>query len=351
MPWKGQVQTVVESYINTFKIPGAVVLVGNSKGVMYEKSFGKRSDETDDSNTVNTIYDLASITKLFTASAIMKLIEDKKAYLGGKVKRFFPNNFVTIKKQQITLEDLLRHNTGFKAGVSSRVFTDNLFTTWDNILNIEPSYPYRKFKYSDINYLVLGKLVQSISNQDLDDYIREHFIIPLDMKDSGFNAYEYTDCKYRCAPTGKKMTRGHVHDPTSFKLGGVAGHAGLFATANDLAHFASIFMNKGKYCGKNILTGSSIKKMTSKKSDQSRGLGFDITSAYSTKPRGDYFAKGLSFGHTGFTGTSIWIDPSIDTFLIVLSNTVYADNERFAKKGFLKLINELANIVGQSNSI
>lgn len=350
-PWKKQVQTLVNSYINTFKIPGVVVLVGNRENVVYERAFGKRSLEKEEYNSINTIYDLASITKLFTASAVMKLVEDKRIYLGGKVKRYFPENYVTPKKQQITVEDLLRHNSGFKAGVSTRVFTDNLDTTWDNILNVQPTYPYRHFKYSDINYLALGKLVEKRSKQDLDDYIRKNFLEPLNMVDSSFNAYEYSECKYRCAPTRKKMTRGHVHDPTSFKLGGVAGHAGLFSTANDLAKFASIFMNNGKYCGKQIISNKTVNKMILKRPNQSRGLGFDITSAYSNKPRGDYFAKGLSFGHTGFTGTSVWIDPTIDTFLIVLSNTVYAEDEKFAKKGYLKLITELANLIGQAYSI
>ena len=165
-PWRGQLDTVINTYLNTFKIPGAVILVGNSSGVMFEKSYGLRSTDKDEVNTVDTIYDLASITKLFTATAIMKLVEDKKVYLGGKVKRYFPEHFVTEKKQQITVEDLLRHNSGFKAGVSYRVFTDNLDTTWDNILTIEPSYPYRNFKYSDINYLMLGKLVEKVSKED-----------------------------------------------------------------------------------------------------------------------------------------------------------------------------------------
>ncbi len=351
VPWNGQVETIVESYLNTFKIPGVVVLVGNSKGVIYEKAFGKRSLDKEDTNTLDTIYDLASITKLFTASAVMKLVEDKKVYLGGKVKRYFPENYVTAKKQLITVEDLMRHNSGFKAGVSYRVFTDNLDTTWDNILNIEPNYPYRSFKYSDINYLVLGKLVERRSKQDLNDYIRKNFLEPLAMSDSGFKAFEDSVCKYRCAPTRKKMNRGHVHDPTSFRLGGVAGHAGLFSTAKNLANFASVFMNNGKYCGKKILDPRTIKKMITKRPGENRGLGFDITSPYSVKPRGDYFAKGLSFGHTGFTGVSLWIDPTIDTFLIILSNTVYADNEKFAKSGYLKLITELANIVGEANSI
>lgn len=350
-PWRGQLDTVINSYLTTFKIPGAVVLVGNSSRVTFEHAYGLRSSDKEETNTVDTIYDLASITKLFTATAVMKLVEDKKVYLGGKVKRYFPEYFITEKKQKITVEDLLRHNAGFKAGVSYRVFTDNLDTTWDNILTIEPNYPYRNFKYSDINYLMLGKLVERVSKEDLDDFIRKNITEPLGMKDTQFLAYKDGVCKYRCAPTRKKLTRGHVHDPTSFKLGGVAGHAGLFSTARDLAKFASMIMNNGQFCGKQVLTEKTVKKMIFKKSRQSRGLGFDLTSAYSTRPRGDFFAKGLSYGHTGFTGTSIWIDPTIDTYLIILTNTVYADNEKFAKSGFLNMITELANIVGQAYSI
>ena len=350
-PWKNQLNTITNTYISTFKIPGVVVLVGNSEGIIFEKAYGNRSTDKTEANSVNTIYDLASITKLFTATAIMQLLQKKQVYLGSKLKTHFPENYVTARKQKIIVEDLLRHNSGFKAGVTSGVFTDNMESTWENILNVEPSYPHKKFKYSDINYLVLGKLIEKLSKQDLDDYVRKNILEPLGMNNSGYSAYNNTDCKTLCAPTRKKMSRGHVHDPTSFKLGGVAGHAGMFATAKDLAKFASIFMNDGKYCGKNILWKRSVKMMTTKKSKETRGLGFDITSAYSVKPRGDYFAKGLSFGHTGFTGTSLWIDPSIDSFLIVLSNTVYAENESRAKTGFLELITELANIVGEAHSI
>lgn len=350
-PWQNEVDTIVNSYINTFKIPGVVVLVGNSQDILLSKSFGKRASDKDEVNSVDTIYDLASITKLFTATAIMQLIEKKKVYLGGKVKRYFPYHFVTEKKQKITVEDLLRHNSGFKPGVTSGVFTDNLETTWDNILSVQPSFPYRNFKYSDINYLMLGKLVEKVSKLDLNDYIRMNILEPLKMEDTQYLAYKDSECKYRCAPTKKKINRGHVHDPTSFKLGGISGHAGLFSTAKDLAKFATMVMNKGELCGKRVLSAKSIHKMISKKANESRGLGFDITSSYSNRPRGDYFAKGLSFGHTGFTGTSIWIDPTIDTYLIVLSNTVYSDNEKYAKSGFLRLITELANIVGQANSI
>lgn len=349
--WEEQLDTITNTYITAFKIPGVVVLAGNSKGIIFEKAYGNRSYDKDTPNTVDTIYDLASITKLFTATAVMQLLQKKKIYLGSKLKTHFPENYVTLKKQKITVEDLLRHNSGYKAGVTSGVFTDNLETTWENILNVEPNYPYREFKYSDINYLVLGRLVEKLSMQGLDDYIRKNILDSLGMDKSGFNMYANKSCKSLCAPTRKKMSNGHVHDPTSFNLGGVAGHAGLFATAKDLAKFSSIFLNDGKYCGKNILWKRSVKMMTTKKYKQSRGLGFDITSSYSTKPRGDYFSKGLSFGHTGFTGTSLWIDPSIDTFLIILSNSVYAKDESLAKKGFHKLMTELANIVGEAHSI
>lgn len=349
--WNDQLSTVVNSYISTYKIPGAVILVGNANGILFEKAYGKRSQVETDVNSIDTIYDLASITKLFTATAIMQLAEKEKLYVGSKVKRFFPDYFVSPKKQILSIEDLLRHNSGFKAGLSSSVFTDNIESTWDNILQVEPTFPYRQFKYSDINYLMLGKLIEEMTNSDLNTYIRKNILEPTNMNSSMFLAYQDSRCDKLCAPTRRNLKKGHVHDPTSFKLEEVTGHAGLFTTAKDLAKFASLFMNDGKYCGKKILSEKSVKLMTTRKNKEIRGLGFDILSPYSVKPRGDYFAKGLSYGHTGFTGTSLWIDPTIDTFLIVLTNTVYATDEKFAKSGYLKMITELANIVGEANAI
>jgi serine-type D-Ala-D-Ala carboxypeptidase len=343
-----EIDAKVQNYLNTFKIPGAVVLVGNKKGITFHKAYGHRSLDKNEFNSIDTIYDLASITKLFTATAIMQQIEQNKMSLGSKMKTFFPEEFSSNRKKAISLEDLLRHNSGFQAGLSPDVFSEDMALTWDNIFAVEPKLPYRKFKYSDINYILLGRLLEEVTNLELEDYIQETIINPLKMPSTQFRAYLRNDCHELCAPTQINLKRGHVHDPSSFKLGAVAGHAGLFATAKDLAHFASVFLNEGLYCGKRILSSKSIKLMTLKKAKESRGLGFDITSAYSHYPRGDYFANGLSFGHTGFTGTSVWIDPSVETFLIVLSNPVLAIDMQKAKAGHLRMINELANIVGAS---
>jgi len=340
--WSKKIDRVVNSYLKTYMIPGATVLVGNAQGVTFKKGYN---------HSLDTIFDIASITKLFTASSIMLEVEKNNLKITDKVSSIFPKHLTSIKQKNISIEDLLRHISGFRAGVLDDVFTSEIEKTWDNILKSKVAYTKGSFKYSDINYLVLGKLLEEKTKMSLDTYVHDNFFKQLDMSSSFYTPKDLTECQSKCAATIRDGDVGVVHDPTSRKLGGVAGHAGVFTTIDDLAKFTSIFLNKGEYCGKSILAEATVKSMVKKVKKQSRGLGFDITSGYSRRARGEFFSKGLSFGHTGFTGASLWIDPTIDTFVIVLTNTVYAKNEKFAKKGFLMLIEDLANIVGQTNSI
>lgn len=344
-----EIEKTVQAYRKAFGIPGAVVLVGHSNGISTLKAYGtvdgKRAAQVD------TVYDLASITKLFTATALLKELEDRGISYKEPISKYL-KEYDRIGVKTLSFEQLLRHSSGLQSGVKDDVFADSLNETWANILNINPKFIRGEFLYSDLNYLVLGKVLERLTSKSLDKVMEQSLLNPLSMVSSGFKPMEtVAGCKDRCAPVVRGKSIGIVHDPTSRKLGGVAGHAGLYASAMDLSNFASIFLNHGSFCAKHIISSPQAFTVAKKETYSDRGLGFDITSPYSDKPRGDFFSKGLSFGHTGYTGTSIWIDPTINTYLIVLSNPVYAKNWRKAKKGFLKMIRDLADLVGEAYSL
>lgn len=342
---KQKINTEIKNTINKFDIPGVVLVIGNNKKQLYKKAYGTIDGKR--INTSKTIYDIASLSKLFTATAIIKLFDDKNYLVGDHVSDIFIKEFSNSNKVKIRFSDLLTHSSGFKAGTGSAVFDEDINKTWSNILNLRPSFKYGEFKYSDVNYLILGKALEKISKMTLDQYIDKKIFRPLGMKNSTYKAFNKDNCNELCAPTRKDKKLGHVHDPTSYKLGAVTGHAGIFSNADDISKYASLFLNEGTFCKKQILTKEQVKLMTTVDKKTGRGLGFDLLSPYSNRPRGDYFTKGLSFGHTGFTGTSLWIDPVKNIYLLVLSNTVNASDEKYAKRGFLDLNRKLSNLVGQ----
>lgn len=346
---EGKISGAVNAYLGAYKIPGAVVLIGHGDNISFHQAYGTINGQRP--MPKEALFDLASITKVFTAAALLKKLEAE----GLNHRRLLGDILSPYKRrrtQSLALEDLLRHESGMRAGVGGGVFADNERETWKNIFAINPSFPRGEFKYSDVNYLVLGKVLERLSGRALDQAVKELILKPLDMNSSGFLPMEnIPDCAGLCAPTNRAWPLGEVHDPTSKRLGGIAGHAGLFASAKDLAKFASLFLNSGRYCEKRILSSRQVRVMTQKQSQSSRGLGFDIDSRFSENPRGEGFAKGLSFGHTGYTGTSLWIDPTIDTFLVVLSNPVYAKDWKKAKKGLLRMIYDLAGVVGDGFGI
>src|SRR5262249_18451907 len=226
------------------------------------------------------------------------------------------------------------------------------------------SQPGTRFVYSDINYIALGEVVHRVSGQMLDEFARRNIFVPLGMRDTGFNPA--AKLKSRIAPTekrrgqmnylgdsgadsgaeGEQWLRGQVHDPTSFRMSGVAGHAGLFSTAGDLAIFCQMLLSGGVYNGVRILSPMTIATMTTPRavSDNgaARGLGWDIATTFSTN-KGDLFPLG-SFGHPGFTGTSLWIDPASDSFVVFLSNRVHPDG----KGDVASLRGRVASIVASS---
>jgi uncharacterized protein YbbC (DUF1343 family)/CubicO group peptidase (beta-lactamase class C family) len=323
---------LVNDAIREKKLPGAVVLIGHGESVVYEKAFGNRSVEPSvEPMSIDTIFDLASLTKVVaTTTSVMKLVEDGRIRLNDRVSTFIPG-FERHDKAGITIRHLMTHTSGLRPDL-------DLADDWSGydraielaIDEVPTSPPGQRFVYSDINYILLGDIVKRVSGVPLDVFAARTIFTPLGMKDTGFTPA--AALVPRIAPTEKidgKILRGVVHDPTARRMGGVAGHAGLFSTAADLAVFCRMLLDDGRQNSVRILAPLTVDKMTSPVTGSAdpnvRGLGWDIDSTYSQN-RGELFPVG-SFGHTGFTGTSIWIDPVTREFVVFLSNRVHPDGK------------------------
>jgi len=286
--------------------------------------------------TADTIFDLASLTKVIaTTTSVMKLLEDGRIRLNDRVSTFIPG-FERYRKADITIRHLLAHTSGLRPDL-------DLDEPWSGaeqaitlaIEEVPTTAPGERFVYSDINFLLLGEVVRRVSGRPLDQFAREEIFTPLKMNDTMFLPPEQLRARIapteKCSPcdgAGPQMLRGIVHDPTARRMGGVAGHAGLFGTAADLANFCRMLLNGGEFNGARILSPLTVAKMTGPVvgSDPAlRGLGWDIDSPYSSN-RGELLPVG-SFGHTGFTGTSLWIDPATREFVVFLSNRVHPDGK------------------------
>jgi uncharacterized protein YbbC (DUF1343 family)/CubicO group peptidase (beta-lactamase class C family) len=344
-----RMEAAIQTSIEKKELPGAVVVVGRHGRVVWRKAYGARALEPQrEAMTTDTIFDLASLTKIVaTSTSIMMLIEQGKVRLADPVVQFIPE-MKGDGRDAITIEQLLTHMAGFAPDFDLR----ERWSGYDEALKHLYHEPLRnppgtRFVYSDINYIALGEVVHRVSGQMLDEFARKNIFAPLGMRDTGF----HPEAKFssRIAPTekrrgqmnylgdtganagaeGEQWLRGQVHDPTSFRMGGVAGHAGLFSTADDLAIFCQMILNGGVYNGARILSPMAVATMTRphavSETGAARGLGWDVATSFSTN-KGDLFPLG-SFGHTGFTGTSMWIDPASDSFVIFLSNRVHPDGK------------------------
>ncbi len=312
------------------KTPGGVLWV-ESRGASYHKAYGRRAlTPSVEDATEDTIYDAASLTKVIaTTTSVMRLVEQGKLDLDAPVVRYLPA-FAQHGKEAVTLRQLLTHMSGLRPDIDLKPawsgYAEGVRLSCEEKLRNAPG---AAFVYSDINFIILGELVRLADGRRLDRYAAEEIFRPLGMKDSGFTPA--AALLPRIAPTELtegKMLRGVVHDPTTRAMGGVAGHAGLFITAADLARFARMILNGGELDGVRILRPETVALMTRVQNNGSdrRGLGWDIDSRFSG-PRGLWFPAGASFGHTGFTGTSIWIDPGSRTFVIFLGNRVHPDGK------------------------
>ena len=326
-----RVDQAISEAIANGKTPGGVLWV-ERKGQVYKKAFGNRSVfPKTEATTIDTIYDLASLTKVIaTAPSIVKLHEQGKLSIHDPVAKYLPD-FAANEKGNVTLLHLLTHTSGLRPGLPlSPAWVGN-----EHAINLAcaeslQTQPGTQFKYSDINFILLGQIVHEVSGIALHDFAQNEFYQPLGMSETGF--LPRSNKQARIAPTTKDdsgVIRGVVHDPTSARMGGVAGHAGLFSTAEDLARFARMLLQNGKHGIRTILKPETVRIMTANQSPSAvthqRGLGWDIASPYSS-PRGNLFEVG-SFGHTGWTGTSIWTDPFSETFVIFLANRNHPTEE------------------------
>jgi len=314
----------IEKAVAEGNIPGAVLIVGHNGKVVHRRAFGSRALEpVREPMTLDTVFDLASLTKcIVTATSVMKLVEDGRIRLGDSVSTYLPE-FAQNGKKDVTIRDLLTHYSGMPPDLDLKTQWSGREAAYEMAMRERPANPPgSQFVYSDINFETLGFLVEKVTGQPLNEYAAANIFAPLGMKNTRFLPPK--EWEARIAPTQYDeqghMLRGVVHDPTARRMGGVAGHAGLFSTGDDLALFAEDFLS-----GFTVLSREAVSKMSSPQQPPNgtvmRGLGWDIDSPFSTN-RGEMLPVG-SFGHTGFTGTSLWIDPVTDTYIILLTNAVH----------------------------
>ncbi len=318
------VRSVLSKAIARHNPEGAVVRIesGERKVTMVE---GLRALlPTKEPMTEDTVFDAASLTKVVaTLPSVLILMQEGKISLETEVRHCIPE-----MRPGITIRHLLTHTSGLKPGIAK----DPPWTGYEagiaRAVELEPDGPPdRFFRYSDINFILLGEIVQRVSGMKLDEFAAKHFFAPLGMESTRFLPPE--DWRPRIAPTEKDengvMLRGVVHDPTSRRMGGVTGHAGLFTTAGDLAKYARMILAGGA----GVLKPETVELMTTPHTVatvfERRGLGWDIDSTFS-RPRGKHFPLG-SFGHTGFTGTSLWIEPQTKTFVVFMSSRLHPDGK------------------------
>jgi len=334
---------VVAEAIAEKKLPGAVVLVGHGNQVVLRKAYGNRSlVPVKEAMTLDTVFDLASLTKVVaTTTAAMSLIEDGKIRLTDSVATFIPE-FAKYGKDRVTVRHLMTHMSGLRPDV-------DLGDAWighDAAIHLAceevlTQAPGAKFVYSDINFFLLAEIVAKVSKQPFEQFVQERIFKRLGMTETMFvppaalrsriaPTEACTPAGGACTGTDTTMMRGVVHDPTARRMGGVAGHAGLFSTADDLAKFCRMLLNGGALPGgARILSPLTVARMTTPSTPSAepniRGLGWDMDSSYSAN-RGELLPLG-SFGHTGFTGTSLWMDPATSTYVVILSNRVHPDGK------------------------
>lgn len=352
-----EIRTLVEAAIAKHELPGAVVAVGTESGVVWQTSIGRRAVEpTPEPMTADTIFDAASLTKVVaTTTAVMMLVEQGKIRLNDRVATFLPG-FEKYGKRDITIRHLLTHSSGLRPDLEFNPEWNGYDTAIAKALDEVPvARPDERVIYSDINFFLLGHIVGVVSGEPLDEFTRTRVFKPLGMRDTMFKppaslrariapTERCLPISYPCGQADGTWLRGVVHDPTARRMNNVAGHAGLFTTAADLSRFARMLLNGGQLEGVRILSPLTVARMTSPSTPPGqrnvRGLGWDINSSFSAN-KGDLLPTG-SFGHTGFTGTSIWIDPGTKTFVLFLSNRVHPNG----KGDVTALRARVANVVG-----
>jgi CubicO group peptidase (beta-lactamase class C family) len=338
------VDVIIEDAIRNRDFPSAVLIIGDSNSIIYQNAYGRLTYEDDaKATTMNTIYDLASITKVIAAtSAIMKLYDEGKIDLDAPVAQYIPE-FAVNGKSNITVKNLLLHNSGLTAWTPFYTMYSNADEVRNAIYTCTKEYETgTQTVYSDYNAVLLGDIVEKVSNIRLDKYCKEYIFFPLSMTDTDYLIPISQD--YRIAPTEydtywrNELLRGYVHDETAALLEGVSGNAGLFSTAPDLFKFMKMMLKNGKYLDERktpiknkedrMFTQQTVELFTTKVTglgyNNTRALGWD-TKPEATKyppPCGNKFSQN-SFGHTGYTGTSVWCDKEKNLVIIFLTNRIY----------------------------
>jgi CubicO group peptidase (beta-lactamase class C family) len=328
------IDRVVQRGISAGGYPGASVVVGRKGATVWEKGFGKLSWSPVSSNVdaEKTIYDIASLSKVVgTTTAIMVLYDEKKVDLDAPVFRYLPA-FSGGLKDQVTVRELLTHRSGLPAGRDLWRIAHSPQEARDLVLTTNLEYvPNSAYIYSDLGADLLGMIVEKVSGERLDQFLARRVFGPLGMRDTFYRPAD--SVRYRIAPTEVTPPRGYplqgeVHDENAYALGGIAGHAGLFSTAADLSIFAQMMLSGGTYDGVHIISEPTVALFTHRAAGH-RALGWDTAD-------GDYgsgrYLTERAYGHTGFTGTSIWIDPDREMFVILLTNRVHAAKARHPGK-------------------
>src|SRR5450756_2193264 len=326
----GAIERVVERGIKAGGYPGASVIVGRKGAAIFEKGFGKLSwsENSTPVDAQRTIYDVASLSKVVgTTTAIMILYDEKKIGLDDPVVNYIPT-FGGGDKDKVTVRQLLTHTSGLPAGRDIWRIAQTPLEARALVLSTPlEGRPGAQYIYSDLGADVLRLLVEVVSGEPLDKFLTRRVFEPLGMNETMYRPAD--SLRYRIAPTEVTPPRGYplrgeVHDENAYALGGVAGHAGLFSTAADLSVFAQMMLNGGEYNGVQIISKPTVELFTSR-SFGHRALGWDTA-------EGDYgsgrYLGPTAYGHTGFTGTSMWIDPEREMFVILLTNRVHAVGEK-----------------------
>ncbi|MDP1560588.1 MAG: DUF1343 domain-containing protein [Pirellulaceae bacterium] len=341
------IEAMIAEAIAANKMPGCVVCFGRRDRVAFLRAYGQRQIQPEPlPMTVDTVFDLASLTKpVATATSIMQLCERGQLRLGQNAAEILPE-FGVNGKEKITIQQLLIHQSGLIPDNALADYEQGPEKAWRRICELSLVAPVgQEFKYSDVNFIVLGEIVRRVTGDDLHAHTQKNLFEPLGMNETGF--VPAAELRNRAAPTEQRAgqwIQGEVHDPRAFLLGGIAGHAGLFSTAQDLTRYAQMMLRMGTgpdATQNRVLSPATIQRMTRPYpvSSGQRGLGWDKQTGFSSN-KGDLLSES-AFGHGGFTGTVLWIDPQQDLFFIFLSNRVHPNG----KGNVNALAGRIANVI------
>lgn len=327
------VDNIIEKAIRDTVFPGAVLLIAQNGKVLHKKAFGHFTyEQNSPPMQVNTLFDLASVTKVIATATATMICYDRGLFkLDDKVAKYLPK-FAANGKQNVTIRNLLLHNSGFPPFIRFYTTCKNSNEVIAEIYNTKLDYkPGTKTVYSDLGFITLGKIIEKVTKKTLDKFCADEIFLPLGMTETFFNPKK--EFINRCAPTENdnywrhRQLIGEVHDEASSMLGGVAGHAGLFSTADDLSKLLQMLLQKGTYQGKQFIKSSTVEMFIKRPYDEStRALGWDTKDGKGFSSAGELFSN-VSYGHTGYTGTSVWTDPTRKLFVILLTNRVYPTRE------------------------